>query len=214
MIKAVIFDLDGVLVESEHLHIEAEKQTLLKYGVRISSEELHRYTGTTASFMFTELIKKYKLNTTFKKMFDEKEKILFNLLRDNVKPTQGVMQLLMKLKRENIKLAIASSSHKKLINHILKQMDVTEYFDFVVSSEDVAYGKPDPEIFLKAASGLNVDPDECLVIEDSKLGVEAAKKAGMKCVGYRNPHSGNQDLSEADIVIDNFSKLNLEELLS
>jgi beta-phosphoglucomutase-like phosphatase (HAD superfamily) len=93
-------------------------------------------------------------------------------------------------------------------------MDVTDYFDFVVSSEDVAYGKPDPEIFLKAASGLNVDPDECLVIEDSKLGVEAAKKAGMKCVGYRNPHSGDQDLSEADIVIDNFSKLNLEELLS
>jgi beta-phosphoglucomutase family hydrolase len=214
MIKAVIFDLDGVLVESEHLHIEAEKQTLLKHGVRISSEELHRYTGTTANFMFTELIKKYKLNTTFKKMFDEKEKILFNLLRDNVKPTQGVMQLLVNLKRENIKLAIASSSHKKLINHILKQMGVTNCFDLVLSSEDVTYGKPDPEIFLKAASGLNVDPDECLVIEDSKLGVEAAKKAGMKCVGYRNPHSGDQDLSESDIVIDNFSKLNLGELLS
>jgi beta-phosphoglucomutase family hydrolase len=214
MIKAVIFDLDGVLVESEHLHIEAEKQTLLKYGVQISSEELHRYTGTTASFMFTELIRRYKLNTTFKKIFDEKEKILFKLLKNNVKPTKGVMHLLIKLKRENIKLAVASSSHKKLINYLLEQIDIAGCFDFVVSSEDVAYGKPDPEIFLKAASGLSVGLDECLVIEDSKLGVEAAKKAGMKCVGYRNPHSGDQDLSEADIVIDSFSKLSLEDLLS
>jgi len=214
MIKAVIFDLDGVLVDSEHLHIKAEKQTLLKHGVRISSEELHRYTGTTASFMFTELINRYKLNTTFMKMFDEKEKILFNLLRHKVKPTKGVTHLLMELRRKNIKLAIASSSHKKLIDYLLEQMDIAGCFDFVVASEDVACGKPDPEIFLKAANGLSASPDECLVIEDSKLGVRAAKKAGMKCVGYRNPHSGDQDLSEADIVIDNFSELNLEELLA
>jgi HAD superfamily hydrolase (TIGR01509 family) len=147
-------------------------------------------------------------------MFYEKEKILFNLLRDNVKPTKGATHLLMKLRRKNIKLAIASSSHKKLIDYLLEQMGIAGCFDFVVASEDVARGKPDPETFLKAANGLSASPDECLVIEDSKLGVEAAKKAGMKCIGYRNPHSGNQDLSEADIVIDNFSELNLEQLLS
>jgi len=214
MIKAVIFDLDGVIVESEHMHIEAEKQTMLKYGVRISSEELHRYTGTTAKFMFTELIKKYKLNTTFKRIFNEKEEILFKLLEKDVQPTKGVIKFIEKLKRENVKLAIASSSHKRLIKFVLERLNITHLFDSIVGSEDVIHGKPNPETFLKAANELNVNPIECLVIEDSKLGVEAAKNAGMKCVGYRNPSSGNQDLSKADVVIDNFSALNLRELLS
>ena len=213
MIKAVIFDLDGVMVDSERVHIEAEKQTMLKYGVRISSEELRRYTGTTARFMFTELVEKYKLNTTFEKIFSEKEEILFKLMEKNVQPTKGIIELLEKLKRENIKLAIASSSHKRLITYVLEKLNIVDLFDSIVSSEDVIYGKPNPEIFLRAANELNVNPVECSVIEDSKLGVEAAKSAGMKCVGYRNPDSGNQDLSKADVVIDNFSALNLRELL-
>jgi len=213
MIKAVIFDLDGVMVDSERVHIEAEKQTMLKYGVRISSEELRRYTGTTARFMFTELVEKYKLNTTFEKIFSEKEEILFKLMEKDVQPTKGIIELLEKLKRENIKLAIASSSHKRLITYVLEKLNIVDLFDSIVSSEDVIYGKPNPEIFLRAANELNVNPVECSVIEDSKLGVEAAKSAGMKCVGYRNPDSGNQDLSKADVVIDNFSALNLRELL-
>jgi beta-phosphoglucomutase family hydrolase len=213
MIKAVIFDLDGVIVDSERVHIEAEKQTMLKYGVRISSEELHRYTGTTARFMFTELIKKYKLNTTFEKIFSEKEEILFKLLEKDVQPTKGVIEFAEKLKQKNVKLAIASSSHKRLITYVLEKLNIVDLFDSIVSSEDVIYGKPNPEIFLRAANELNVSPVECLVIEDSKLGVEAAKSAGMKCAGYRNPDSGNQDLSKADVVIDNFSALNLQELL-
>jgi len=179
MIKAVIFDMDGVIVDSSHIHIEAEKQTMLKYGIRISSKELHKYTGMTAKFMFTELIKKYKLNTTFEEIFDEKEKILFKLLEQDTRPT--------KLK----------------ISHL---------FDCIVSSEDITHSKPNPEIFLKSANELSVSPTDCLVIEDAKLGVEAAKNAGMKCVGYINPKSGNQDLSEADIVIDDFSKLDIKEL--
>jgi beta-phosphoglucomutase family hydrolase len=214
MIKAVIFDLDGVIVESEHIHIEAEKQTMLKYGVRISSEELHRYTGTTARLMFTELIKKYKLNTTFERIFNEKEEILFKLLEKDVQPTKGAIELLEKLRQENVKLAIASSSHKRLIKYVLEKLNIIHLFDSIVGSEDVIHGKPNPETFFRAAKEMRVSPLECLVIEDSKLGVEAAKNAGMKCVGYRNPNSGNQDLSKADVVIDNFSELNLRELLS
>lgn len=213
MIKAVIFDLDGVVVDSERVHIEAEKQTMLKYGVGISSEELHRYTGTAARFMFTELIKKYRLNTTFEKIFSEKEEILFKLMEKDVQPTKGIIELFEKLKREKIKLAIASSSHKRFITYVLEKLNIVDLFDSIVSSEDVIYGKPNPETFLRAANELKVNPTECLVIEDSKLGVEAAKNAGMKCVGYRNPDSGNQDLSKADVVIDNFSALDLGKLL-
>jgi beta-phosphoglucomutase family hydrolase len=214
MIRAVIFDMDGVIVESEHLHIKAEQQTMLKYGVRISAEELHTYTGTTAEFMFTELIKKYKLNTTFERVFDEKEEFMFKLLEKETRPTKGVIELLKKLKRKGIKLGIASSSHRKLIEYILRRLNIVRLFDFVVSAEDIANSKPNPEIFLRSARGLRVEPVECLVVEDAKLGVEAAKNAGMRVVGYRNPNSGDQDLSRADMIVDDFAKLSVEDMLA
>jgi beta-phosphoglucomutase family hydrolase len=214
MIRAVIFDMDGVIVESEHIHIEAEQQTMLKHGVHISADELHTYTGTTAEFMFTELIKNYRLNTTFERIFNEKEEILFKLLEKETRPTKGVIELLKKLKRKGIKLAIASSSHRKLIEYILRRLDIEGLFDFVVSAEDIAHSKPNPEIFLKSAWGLKVKPAECLVVEDAKLGIEAAKSAGMKVIGYRNPNSGDQDLSRADMIIHDFSGLSVEEMLA
>jgi beta-phosphoglucomutase family hydrolase len=214
MIKAVIFDMDGVIAETEHVHIKAEKQTMLKYGIQISEEELHEYTGTTAKRMFKELIEKYKLDTTFEKIFNEKEKILFGLLEEDTKPTKGAIELLHKLKEMNIKLGIASSSHRKLIRYVLKKLKITHLFDSIVSAEDIVNSKPHPEIFLTSAKRLKVNPAACLVVEDSKLGVQAAKKAGMKCLGYINPSSGNQDLSKADIVTDDFSKLDVQKLIS
>jgi beta-phosphoglucomutase family hydrolase len=213
MIKAVIFDMDGVVAETEHIHIQAEKKTMLRYGVRISEDELHEYTGTTARVMFAELIRKYKLDTTFEKIFDEKEEVMFKLLRKGVQPTKGVDDLILKLKHMKIKLAIASSSHRRMIEYVLNWLKIAQFFDSVVGAEDVSRSKPDPEIFLKTAQLLKVKPEECLVIEDSKLGVEAAKRAGMKSLGYFNPNSGKQDLSGADFWTDDFSKLNLEELL-
>jgi len=206
--------LDGVIVESENAHITAEKQTFLKYGVKISAEELHRYTGTTAKAMFTALIAKYRLTTTFEKMNNEKEKILFKLLEQETEPTKGVISLMQELKRRGIKLAVGSSSTRKLIDFVLKKLNITSLFDCIVAAEDVAHSKPDPEIFLKAAARLGTNPSQCLVIEDAALGVEAAKRAGMKCIGYRNPHSGNQDLSQADITISDFSKLTVAEIIA
>ena len=214
MKKAVIFDMDGVIAETEHAHIGAEKQTMLKYGIEISEDELHEYTGTTAKVMFTSLIKKYKLNTTFDRIFKEKEEILFKLLEEDVQPTKGVIDLLRKLKKMKIKLAVASSSHKRMIEYVLKKLKIIDLFDSIVGAEDIDRSKPDPEIFLISAKRLNVKPEECTVVEDSKLGVEAAKKAGMKCLGYVNPSSGKQDLSKADFVADDFHKLDIQKLLS
>ena len=214
MKKAVIFDMDGVIAETEHAHIGAEKQTMLKYGIEISEDELHEYTGTTAKVMFTSLIEKYKLNTTFDRIFKEKEEILFKLLEEDVQPTKGVIDLLRKLKKMKIKLAVASSSHKRMIEYVLKKLKIIDLFDSIVGAEDIDRSKPDPEIFLISAKRLNVKPEECIVVEDSKLGVEAAKKAGMKCLGYINPSSGKQDLSKADFVAEDFCKLDIQKLLS
>lgn len=210
----VIFDLDGVIVESEDAHIEAERQTFLKYHVLVSVEELHRYTGTTAKAMFTALIAKYKLDTTFEEINRQKEQILFRLLDQDAEPTRGVLSLIQKLKRKGIRLAVGSSSTRKLVDYVLKKLNIASMFDCVIAAEDVEHSKPNPEIFLRAATELGVKPDQCLVIEDSELGVEASKSAGMKCIGYYNPHSGNQNLSKADISIDDFSKVNIEKILA
>ncbi len=213
MMKAVIFDMDGVVVDSEPMHIEAEKQILLKYGVEISADELRRYTGTTAEFEFTDLIRKYRLNATVDKLFREKEKILFRLLEKQTKPTKGVVRVIKSLKRKGLKLAIASSGHRKLVRYFLRKLKIASCFDSVVCAEDITRSKPDPEIFLKAAESLGLDPPECVVIEDSALGVEAAKGAGMKCIAFRNPNSGDQDLSKADLVIDDFAKLDVQSVI-
>ncbi len=214
MRKAVIFDMDGVIAETEQAHIGAEKQTMLKYGIEISEDELHEYTGTTARVMFASLIEKYKLDTTFDRIFKEKEEVLFKLLEEDVQPTKGVIDLLRKLKEMKIKLAVASSSHKRMIEYVLKKLKIIDLFDSIVGAEDIDRSKPDPEIFLISAKRLNVKPEECIVVEDSKLGVEGAKKAGMKCLGYVNPSSGKQDLSKADFVVDDFCKLDIQKLLS
>jgi len=214
MIRAVLFDMDGVIAETEHVHIEAEKQTLLRYGVQITEDELHRYTGTTAKQMFMELIAKYKLDTTYEKIFREKEQIMFKLLEMDAQPVKGVIKLISDLKEKHVKIAVASSSHRRLVQYVLRKLEITQLFDSIISAEDVTHGKPDPEIFLMSAKRLKVSPAECLVVEDAKLGVEAAKKAGMKCLGYRNPHSGNQDLSKADIATDDFCSLDVQKLLS
>jgi len=187
---------------------------LLKHNLVISSEELHGYTGTTAKVMFTELIAKYRLDTTFEEINHQKEKILLRLLQQDAEPTKGVISFMRELKRRDIKLAIGSSSTRKLIDYVLTKLNITSLFDCILAAEDVEHSKPNPEIFLRAATKLGVSANLCLVIEDAKLGVEAAKSAGMKCIGYRNPHSGNQDLSKADITTDDFSKLDIEKMIA
>jgi beta-phosphoglucomutase family hydrolase len=213
MIKAVIFDMDGVIAETERAHIEAEKQTMLKHGVRISEDELHEYTGTTAKMMFTDLINKYNLDTTFEEIFREKEGVLDKMLEEDIQPAKGVIDLLLLLKKKKIKLAVASSSHRKMIEHVLKKLMIIDLFDSIIGAEDINRSKPNPEIFLLSAKRLDVAPEECWVVEDSKFGVEAAKKAGMKCLGYANPSSGKQDLSKADLIVHDFRRLDVNKLI-
>jgi beta-phosphoglucomutase family hydrolase len=214
MIKAVIFDLDGVIVNSEDAHIEAEKQAFLKFGVAVSADELHTYAGATAKTMFTELIRKHQLKTTFQEMVKIKEQSFFHLLDEDAEPAKGVTDLIHRLKKAKVRLAIASSSNRKWIEYILEKLQITSMFNCFMGAEDIRRGKPDPEIYLKVAHALGTKPQECVVIEDAERGIQAAKRAGMKTIGYKNPRSGNQDLSEADIVIDDFSTLNINEVLT
>lgn len=213
-VSTVIFDMDGVIIDSEPIHNEAEQQVLARYNVAVSLQELQGYTGTTAEYMYRALIEKYRLHATWEDLFKEKEFLFFNLLKGHVEPIVGVIPLIHNLKQQGMKLALATSSQRRLVNVVLDTLGLTNTFDVIVASEDVTRSKPDPEIFLTAAKRLSVNPRECVVIEDSRYGVEAAQAAHMRCVGYSNLHSGNQDLSRANMIIDDFTTCTIQDLLS
>jgi len=139
---------------------------------------------------------KYKLNQSIEELV-EMERVSYMdclLSQENIKPIPGVTELIEELRRNNVKLVVASSASIKNIETVLKMFNLERFFETKISGDEVNNGK------------------ECIVIEDSKNGVEAAKSAGMKCIGFENPNSGKQDLSSADIVINSFSEINYQKL--
>lgn len=210
MVEAVIFDMDGVIVDSEPIHFESDKMTMNHYDKVISDEELNNYVGISNPVMWSELRDKYILIASVEELL-EKQLFYKKHLIGNTKlePIEGIRQLLDEIKSCGIRIGLASSSSKEFINFILNNIGLKEYFEVIVSGEDVKRGKPSPDIFLKTAELLKVEPLNCLVIEDSGHGVKAAKLAQMKCIGFNNPNSGKQDLSLADAIVNSIVEIDL-----
>ena len=210
MIKAVIFDMDGVIIDSEPLHYKVFMDyTKSKFGLTISDKEYSQFIGTTNHYMYSTLMEKYQIAGDLSALIAEYEEKCLQYLQSSSteKPIHGVDVLVKNLHQNKLKLALASSSPKKGINMVLEMFDMKQYFDVLVSGQEVANSKPAPDIFLQAAELLNIHPEECLVFEDSQNGVAAAKAAGMQCIAYYNPNSGNQDLSRADKIIESFTEV-------
>ena len=203
--------MDGVLVDSEFLHIKAEKLTLAPYGIELSKEEINNFMGMGVKMMLISLIEKYSLPITEETLFRIHEKNLSDSFQEELEIMPGAIEIINHLKHRKIKLALASSSSLYLINLVLRIIHLESVFDVVISGEEVINGKPFPDIFRKTAELLNVQPDRCVVIEDSKNGVTAAKSADMICIGFRSPNSKNQDISQADYIVDDLIKI--KELL-
>ncbi len=207
--KCIIFDMDGVLIDSEPLHFEFEREVFQSLGIVVSPEVHETFVGTNSRTMWTIIKKTFKLTQTVSDLIDSERKGFLKFLksRQSIHSIHGVSDFLEKLRYSGFRLVIASSSPQEQIGFILDSCKINEYFPVRISGDDVNNGKPDPEIFLKAAELTGVKPENCLVIEDSKNGVNAAVQAGMKCIGYKNPGSGNQDLTAADLIIDSFDRL-------
>lgn len=209
--KAIIFDMDGVIVDSEPLHFKLEKDILKELGVNVDRKKHESFVGVTD----------YNMWTSFKKMFsielsvDEIIEIKRNRFIENVHKLELIptfMDFMDSVYGKGYKIALASSNNKKAVEEIVKTFDLERYFDFIINGEEVEKGKPDPEIFLTVANRLNLLPEECLVIEDSRNGVIAAKSANMKCIGLKSGGSGDQDLSQGDLVIQDFRGLSIDIL--
>lgn len=200
--KAVIFDLDGVLIDSEPLHALADNQLLTESGIEAPETYFDRFVGWTNKAMWEEIKKDYNIAPDAEELMGLQLPLKLKLLKEgDYKPVSGITELLEQIKKMEIPMAIASSSPRQFIEEVLVKIGIMNYFTIWLSGEEVALSKPEPDIFLKVAELLNVKPHECLVIEDSTSGIIAAKRAGMRCIGYKNVNSGNQDLSAADLIV-------------
>lgn len=205
MAKAVIFDMDDVIIDSTVMHIRAWNLVLHKYNVSfddIDSKTIAGFFGLRMRNIANGLIDYFKLDADPKAIDDEREDVFFGLISKNLKPSKGLIGLLEMLKERGMKLALATSGVREYAELVLDKLKLDGTFNAVVTGDDVKNGKPDPECFLKAADKLEVEPKDCIVIEDAEKGVQAAKAAGMKAIGYQNlSHPYKQDLKKADLVV-------------
>jgi beta-phosphoglucomutase family hydrolase len=210
MLKAVIFDMDGVIVDSEPAHLRVCLRLFKDMNIDISEEEYKKFIGVSNTSMWTTLKNDYKLGQTVEELAKRQATANIEDFKcGNEKPIPGIVDLLSYLKIEKIKIGLASSSPMEAIEMILERFGIRHYFDAVVSGEGLKRGKPAPDIFLKTAELLRVPSECCVVIEDSNHGVTAARSAGMRCIGFQNINSGKQDLSHSDIIVDSIEKLNI-----
>jgi beta-phosphoglucomutase family hydrolase len=211
MIEAVIFDMDGVIIDSEPIHKVINDKIYKELSIEVTDEEYMSFIGVTGVRMWSYLKEKHGLKPTVEELIQlQYERNIENLKTSKEKPIPGVVEFLTSLKTAGIPAAVASSSKLEVVEMVMKLFNIRDYFKLVVGGNNVKKGKPDPEIFLLAADKLGVSPKNCIVVEDSANGVRAAKAAGMKCVGFRNVNSGNQDISPADLIVDDLRKLDVE----
>jgi HAD superfamily hydrolase (TIGR01509 family) len=215
MLKAVIFDMDGVIIDSEPLHIEVVLNILKSLNINLEYNEIVKYIGISNSFMWNELSNKYNINIPVVELMEMQHSMNIKILdkHENIM-LPGIIDLLEEIKKNKIETAIASSSTIDYINAVIQKLNILHYFNKIISGEQVVYGKPKPDIFIKIVELLGVSPKECVIIEDSDNGIRAAIDAGIKVIGLRNPNSGNQSLTGADYIVNSLNTINMQLLTS
>lgn len=209
MSEAVLFDMDGVIVDSEPLHEEAAIIIMREYGVELKREDLMDCKGGTLDDDAKILFKRYRLEEgkidDFK---NKKSELVIKLIRERASEFPGVRELLENLSKHGMKLALCSSSQRSEINAVLETLGFTGFFEVVVSGAELERGKPAPDVFLEATKKLNVNPINCVVIEDTILGVQAAKSAGAKCLAVTNTFKEKNLLEAgADFIVNSLEQI-------
>jgi HAD superfamily hydrolase (TIGR01509 family) len=214
MIKTVIFDMDGVIVDTEPVHHYAFRQHFEQLNIDVSPEMYASFTGNSTRNVFQKLKNHFQLTQDIEELIDTKRH-LFNEAFDkkvDLYLLDGVENLIKELHQNGMQLVLASSSAKVTINRIFTRFNLHQYFTHIVSGEDFENSKPDPAIFNHAVFLSQTPKENCIVIEDSTNGIKAAKAAGIYCIGYDSPNSKLQDYSLADVVITDFSELNFKKI--
>lgn len=215
MTALVIFDMDGVLIDSEPVHQRLEREMFSAMGIEVSDAELDGYVGMAPRRMWAAIRERHGLHQDVGELIAAETDIKVREFEKlPLQPIPGVPALIRALAAAGHGTAIASSSSKRLIDTVAQKLGLQSHFPHRISGEDVAHGKPDPDLFLHVAAICARAPGDCVVIEDSWNGVRAAHAAGMACVGFVNRNSGNQDLTAADLLVEDFGEASIRRVLA
>ncbi|HBV64292.1 MAG TPA: HAD family hydrolase [Rhodopirellula sp.] len=183
MIQALIFDCDGTLVDSMFAHYSAWRGALVSQGVELDEQYFYRHAGTPSSRVIPMFAAQQGKEIDFRQALADKEQYFLDSI-DLLKRIPHVVQI-AENHRDKLKMAVASGGTRNLVHRQLQQIEVMDWFETIVTCEDTEYHKPDPHVFLEAASRLQVKPEHCRVYEDGEPGIEAARRAGMECIDIR-----------------------------
>ncbi len=201
--KAIIFDMDGVLVDDFEPWLKFDKSFLQQFGLVPDAEYQVFVNGRSQEEVASWLKKKYKIKESLEEIWQSKMNYIKKVYEIEAKPMVGIENLLEKIKGNGLRIALCSAAKMWMIETVLDRFGWHKYFEAVVSSDHVSYrGKPNPEIYLYTAKLLGIDPVDCVVVEDAENGVAAANSAGMKCIGFKDSRFQLfDDLSKADLIV-------------
>lgn len=207
MYKGIIFDIDGVLVNSEKFYMERRMNFFNSIGLRPGSSDINDFVGSNATKIWEVLVpddseKREELKDIYLSEYEKNNPI------DFIKYANEDLELVLeKISNSNIKISIASAGSVKNIEKFLNDADIKKYVDFYLSGEELKENKPNPEIYIKASNKMGIDKEDLLVVEDSVLGIKSAKRAGLKVVALKPQDNYRIDQSEADMIIDRLRDL-------
>ena len=213
-LAAFIFDMDGVIIDSEPIHSRVKMDTFAHFGLEFDERDLIKYMGRTSGAIFGDVLAKSgRTDLAVSDVVAYKHSHYLEVLRSGcIQPVAGTVELIRALNEKNIPVALATSSAKKVVETVIEIFKLENAFKSVISGWELPKSKPDPAIYLLTAERLGVDAASCIVLEDTENGLHAAKGAGMYAIGYKNKNSGAQDLSLADMVVKNISDIKIDDL--
>lgn len=212
MIKAVIFDMDGVVVNTEPIGYHANQQLYKSLNITVSDDVYSTFIGNSDKNIIQKLKDLYPISLSHDELLEENYRYFFEAFEtiEDLEMLPGVKDLIVDFYTNGMRLILASSASKKKIEKVFDRFGLHQYFDYKISGEDFEFSKPHPAIFQEAVAKSGFTKEECIVIEDSTNGIKAAKAAGIYCIGYVGEDSMGQDTSLADKVIKDFKELNFE----
>lgn len=215
MIKAVLFDMDGVIIDSEPIHKRAYYRTFEDLGIRVSEEMFDSFKGQSTYNVCDKLREIFDLKESVEAIAGMKRHYFFEIFDNDptVHLIDGVLELIQNYADHRLSMVVASSATMQTIDAVFSRFNLDKYFAAKVSGATLKESKPNPEIFHKAVYESGYKLEDCVVIEDATNGINAAFNAGIRCVAFRSPNSHNQDYSNATAVIDNFTKIHYKKLL-
>lgn len=213
MIRAVVFDMDGLMFDSEPLYFEVGRLVLARRGKEMTRDLANAMMGLRRGEALEVMRAWHELEDAIEALDRETEELYFDIVGSQLKPMPGLIELLELLERRGLPRAVATSSSRRYAEHALARFELTDRFAFVLAAEDVSQGKPHPEIYQRAVERFAVSPAQMLVLEDSQTGLRSAKAAGACCVVIPQAHNDGQDFSVADARVDSLDDPRLMKML-